>query len=193
MEKHRAIPPGYMTVGEIAKKMDVTVRTLQYYDKEGVLSPSAESEGGRRLYTQKDIVKLHQIQSMKYLGFSLEDIKNRIPSIDTPEEVSSLLVEQAKAICEKVKQLQDVLVAIGKLNAEVLQMKTVDWEKYANILVLLQHKNDSYWLLKHLDDQVLEYLQNRFDDESAYALMNAQQQLFKKVDTFQKRGILPES
>ncbi len=49
MAKHRAIPKGYMTVGEVAKKIGVTVRTLQYYDKEGLLSPSAESEGGRRL------------------------------------------------------------------------------------------------------------------------------------------------
>lgn len=54
MAKHRAIPPEFMTVSEMAKKMGVTVRTLQYYDKVGLLSPSAESEGGRRLYTDKD-------------------------------------------------------------------------------------------------------------------------------------------
>ena len=56
MAKHRAISKDYMTVGEVAKKIGVTVRTLQYYDKEGLLSPSAESEGGRRLYTDKDLV-----------------------------------------------------------------------------------------------------------------------------------------
>ena len=60
MDKYRAIPEGYMTVGEVAKKMGVTVRTLQYYDREGLFSPSAISEGGRRLYTDKDIIKLHQ-------------------------------------------------------------------------------------------------------------------------------------
>ena len=67
MVKYRAIPPGFMTVGEIAKKMGVTVRTLQYYDKEGLLSPSAESEGGRRLYTDRDLIMLHQILSLKSL------------------------------------------------------------------------------------------------------------------------------
>ena len=75
MEKYRAIPQGYMTVGQLAKKMNTTVRTLQYYDNEGLLSPSSESEGGRRLYTGKDVIMLHQIQAMKYLGFSLDDIK----------------------------------------------------------------------------------------------------------------------
>lgn len=45
MNKHKAIPQGYMTVGEVAKKMNTTVRTLQHYDREGLLSPSSVSEG----------------------------------------------------------------------------------------------------------------------------------------------------
>ena len=68
MKKNKAIPQGYMTVGEVAKKMNVSVRTLQYYDKEGLLVPSAESEGGRRLYTDQDMIQLHQILSLKHLG-----------------------------------------------------------------------------------------------------------------------------
>jgi len=39
-----------MTVGEIAGKMGATVRALQHYDREGILSPSPESGGGRWLY-----------------------------------------------------------------------------------------------------------------------------------------------
>ena len=39
MEKQRAIPQGFLTVGEVAKKMNVTVRTLQHYDREGLLLP----------------------------------------------------------------------------------------------------------------------------------------------------------
>ena len=56
MNKKKAIPENFMTVGELAKKMGTTVRTLQYYDKEGLLSPTTESEGGRRLYTHKRCV-----------------------------------------------------------------------------------------------------------------------------------------
>ena len=43
------IKNGFMTVGELARQMGVTVRTLQYYDREGLLKPSALSSGGRRL------------------------------------------------------------------------------------------------------------------------------------------------
>ena len=135
MAKYRAIPDGYMTIGEVAKKMRITVRTLQYYDKEGLLSPSAESEGGRRLYTDKDLVTLHQILSLKSLGFSLDDIKRRLISLETPTDVAAALTEQADSIREKKEQLTDSLTAIEQLKTEVLQMRTVSFKKYADIIV----------------------------------------------------------
>ena len=52
MAKYNAIPQGVMTVGEVAKKMGVTVRALQYYDREGIFSPSHTSEGGRRFFDE---------------------------------------------------------------------------------------------------------------------------------------------
>jgi len=192
MEKYRAIPQGYMTVGAIAKKMGVTVRTLQYYDKEGVLSPSAESEGGRRLYTNKDIVKLYQIQSLKYLGFSLGDIKTRLPSINTPQEVADVLSEQAKAVREKIRTLTDVLEATEKLKVEVLQMQSVNWEKYAYIIGLLESKHNLYWAMKHFDDKLLDHVRD-IDAESKDAIMEAQSRMFEKVGELQEAGVLPES
>ena len=135
MAKYRAIPDGYMTIGEVAKKMRTTVRTLQYYDKEGLLSPSAESEGVRRLYTDKDLVTLHQILSLKSLGFSLDDIKRRLISLETPTDVATALTEQADSIREKKEQLTDSLTAIEQSKTEVLQMRTVSFKKYADIIV----------------------------------------------------------
>ena len=107
-KKNGAIPQGYMTVGELAKTMKTTVRTLQYYDKEGLLKPSSESEGGRRLYKHNDIFKLHQIQSMKFLGFSLKEIKDRLVTPYSKPDVASALTEQAKAIRLKMESLLKV-------------------------------------------------------------------------------------
>jgi len=193
MEQYKAIPPGYMTVGQIAKSMDVTVRTLQYYDKEGILTPSSESEGGRRLYTHKDIVKLHQIQAMKYLGFSLDDIKARLPSINTPQEVSAALTQQAAGVREKIKSLKRVLEAVEKLNAEVVQMDTVNWETYADIVTLLQLKNDSYWVLKHLSGGTTEHIRERFHNDEGTQLHENYQKLLKRAVETQRNGHSPES
>ena len=115
MEKHRAIPEGYMTVGQLAKKMGTTIRTLQYYDKENVLNPSAESEGGRRLYTDKDMIQLHQILSLKSLGFSLDDIKGHLISLDTPTDVANALTDQASSIKMQIESLAETLTAIEAL------------------------------------------------------------------------------
>lgn len=166
MAKYRAIPQGYMTVGEAAKKMGVTVRTLQYYDKEGLFSPSAESEGGRRLYTDKDLIMLHQIISLKSLGFSLDDIKHNLTDLETPDDVANALTEQANGIRKKIEQLTASLTAIEQLKTEVLQMQTVDFKKYADIIVNLQMNNEYYWLIKKFDDNMLDYIRSKFDKDS---------------------------
>ena len=193
MAKHRAIPLGFMTVGEAAKKIGVTVRTLQYYDKEGLLSPSAESEGGRRLYTDKDLVILHQIISLKSLGFSLDDIKHRLISLETPTDVATALTEQADSIREKIEQLTDSLTAIEQLKTEVLQMRTVNFKKYADIIVNLQIKNDSYYLIKRFDDDTLDHIRNQFDRESGLDFMDRFNCLSDEIVQLQKENVLPES
>lgn len=193
MSHNRTIPQGYMTVGEFAKKMGVTVRTLQYYDREGVLSPSAVSEGGRRLYTDKDLIQLHQILSLKHLGFSLGDIKNRLIALDTPAAVAAALEEQAAAIREKVETLSESLRQIDALRAEVLQMQTVNFKKYADIIVNLQMNNAFYWLIKHFDDTTLDHMRDRFDQDSGLKMIETFNQLQREALQLQADGVPPDS
>ncbi|HBI74487.1 MAG TPA: MerR family transcriptional regulator [Lachnospiraceae bacterium] len=193
MAKYKVIPQGYMTVGEVAKKMGVTVRTLQYYDKEGLLAPSAESEGGRRLYTDKDLIILHQIISLKSLGFSLSDIKERLISLDMPADVANALTEQANDIRKKMEQLSVSLTAIEQLRTEVLQMQTVDFKKYADIIVNLQMNNEYYYLIKKFDDDTLDHIRCRFDRESGLAFMDRFNRLSDEILQLQKEDVPPES
>ena len=193
MAKYRAIPQGFMTVGEVEKKTGVTVRTLQYYDKEGLLSPSSESEGGRRLYTDKDLIILHQIISLKSLGFSLDDIKHRLIPLETPTDVATALTEQADSIRDKIEQLTASLTAIEQLKEEVLQIQTVNFKKYADIIVNLQMKNDSYYLIKRFDDETLDHIRNRFDKESGLNFMDRFNRLSDEIIELQKANVPPES
>lgn len=189
MEKYRAIPRGYMTAGEAARKMDVTVRTLQHYDQEGLLPPSAFSEGGRRLYTDKDIIKLHQILSLKHLGFSLADIKNRLIPLDTPADVAQILAEQADMIRQKIASLAESLSELEALRAEVLKMQSVDFKKYADIIVNLEMKNDFYWLIKHFDSETLDHIRSRFDRESGMAFLQKFLRLQDEAIQLQDAGV----
>lgn len=193
MKKNTTIPKDYMTVGEVAKKMGVTVRALQYYDRENLLSPSSESEGGRRLYTHKDVIKLHQILSMKHLGFSLDEIKNRLTSLDSPADVACALTEQATIIQEKISSLSEALDEIEALKVEVLQMQQVDFKKYADIIVNLQMKNEFYWLIKYFDDKTLDYIRNRFDKDSGLDMIETFKRLQDKTVQLQSDGVAPDS
>lgn len=182
-----------MTIGEVAKKMGVTVRTLQYYDKEKLLSPSAESEGGRRLYTDKDLIILHQIMSLKSLGFSLDDIKQRLTFLETPADVANALAEQADVIRKQIERLTVSLTAIEQLKTEVLQMKTVNFKTYADIIVNLQMKNDSYYLIKRFDDDTLDHIRSQFDKESGLDFMDRFNRLSDEIVQLKKDNIPHES
>lgn len=151
-----------LTVGEAADLMGTTVRTLQYYDKEGLLKPSVMSKGGRRLYTAKDIIRLHQILSFKYLGFSLAEIKGRLLSLDNPKEVADILKCQKETIEAQIAGLKKVLAAITLLHSEVLSSQKVDFSKYAEIIELLRKGDKSYWSWEYFDNEMKEHIQSRF-------------------------------
>ncbi|SMC16327.1 DNA-binding transcriptional regulator, MerR family [Clostridium acidisoli DSM 12555] len=159
-----------LTVGELAKLMDTTVRTLQYYDKEGLLKPSHRSEGGRRLYTKKDMVQLHQILSLKYLGFSLEDIKNKLICIDNPDDVVEALNSKEEALKSQIEKLSEALSAVQSLRDEVLVIHEVDFNKYADIIALLRQKNDGYWVIKYFDNKLMTHIRDRFGERPEFGM-----------------------
>ena len=193
MEKHRAIPKGYMKVGELAKKAGITTRTLRFYDKEGLLPPSHESEGGYRLYTNKDMARLVQIITMKQLGLTIEEIKKRLVSIDTPADMVNALTEHADSIRQKIESLTNSLKAIEALKAEVIQMETVDFQKYSAILLNLQMNNEYYWVIKHVDEEMLEKFRTIFDDENAAEVIKQINLIHNEAAQLEKKGIAPDS
>ncbi len=184
-----------LTVGELAKEMSITVRTLQYYDKEGLLKPSAKSEGGRRLYTKKDMVKLHQILSLKFLGFSLDEIKLKLLPLDRPEDVAQILGKQKLIIEEQISELSAVKEAIESLQAEVLQIMTVDFDKYADIVSLLRLNNKNYWIVKLFDEKMMDHIRSRFSDDPQKGIMIYQKYntVLESTIALQQSGISPES
>ena len=107
--------------------------------------------------------------------------------------MAQALSEQADGIREKLEALSESLREIEALKAEVLQMQTVDFKKYADIIVNLRMKNESYWLIKHFDDRVLEHCHRRFDRESGLKMLDTFQRLQEEGMRLLESGVLPES
>ena len=176
MDKNKAIPQGYMTVGEAAKKMDVTVRTLQHYDREGLLSPSAMSEGGRRLYTDKDMVKLHQILSLKHLGFSLDDIKNRLIPLDTPAEIA---FEAHRALTLILQELRNRVNVGEKLIRPALKSPVVS-NRHMALSALEGWTEQSGQALQELLPKMAGYLEGLLAEEVREDLRQRMEQILGK-------------
>ena len=58
-----------LKVGQLAKQICLSVRTLHHYDKIGLLKPMLRQSNGYRLYSEEDLVKLQQIIALKFFGF----------------------------------------------------------------------------------------------------------------------------
>ena len=95
--------PGYYSSGEFARMAHVTLRTIRYYDKQNILKPSYVTEAGARFYTDEDFARLQQILLLKYLGFSLDDIRDMtIDDADYHFMLNSLNI-QLKLVRDRIR------------------------------------------------------------------------------------------
>ncbi|MBP1995537.1 MerR family transcriptional regulator [Paenibacillus eucommiae] len=69
-------------IGKLAQEAGISIRTLRYYDKLGLLKPTMVSESGYRYYTNEDVMRLQHISTLKQLGFTLAEIANVLSSAE---------------------------------------------------------------------------------------------------------------
>ena len=128
--------PGYYSSGKFARMANVTLRTIRYYDKQDILKPSFVSESGARFYTDEDFARLQQILLLKYLGFSLDDIREMtIDDADYHFMLDSLNI-QLKLVRDRIEQMQLVETAIMETSDAIQKERTIDWNKMLNLIHL---------------------------------------------------------
>nr|WP_240188935.1 MerR family transcriptional regulator [Nakamurella flavida] len=71
-----------MQIGELADRAGLSLRTIRHWEEEGLIVPSARSVGGFRLYSGEDFERLLLIRRMKPLGFSIEEMRELLATID---------------------------------------------------------------------------------------------------------------
>lgn len=113
--------------------------------------------------------------------------------LDKPTDVAEMLTEHAANVREQIKNLSESLQAVEALKEEVFQMQSVDFKKYANIIISLQSKNEHYRFAKHLDDDLVNNFIGRHDEESRIVFMNNFNRLVEKITQLKKDDIPPDS
>lgn len=102
-----------LTVGQVAERFGVTVRTLHHYDAIGLLSPSARSQAGYRLYTEEDVTRLQHVVVYRRLDFSLEEIAQLLDDGTRPALLEHLR-RQRSAVVSRLEELAELVTAIDR-------------------------------------------------------------------------------
>ncbi len=176
----------YYTSGAFAKKANVTIRTIRYYDKQGILKPSHHSEAGYRLYTDEDFAKLQKILALKYLGFSLEEI-GVMTLYDTADNMKQSLDLQIRLIEKKRAHLEMVESALLHTKKRLEKTDEIDWSQMLKLIHLTNMERDLVEQYKNSSN-----LNIRIELHEKYS-RNPQgwfPWLFSQIDLEGKRGIL---
>ncbi len=148
----------YLTVGQFARKVGVTVRTIQYYDQQNLLEPSAKGSHNQRLYTSADAETLYKILTLKYLGLSLSEIKEHVDEFDNPEAFKVLV---GKTMAQFQKEFQETFKRLSTLNSLFIEAKdrldrsqevsenpekdSICWQRYIDIIEEGQKDKQFFW------------------------------------------------
>lgn len=131
----------YYTSGQFAKMAGVSIRTIRFYDNRNILKPTFVNESGARFYSDEDFAKLQQILLFKFLGFSLDDIKEMVMDTTDISFMNNALKLQKQLIEDKIEQMELVKLAIDDTIAVMNTQGQPDWKSMLDIIHLTGMEN----------------------------------------------------
>lgn len=134
---------GLMTVGEFAKRVGVTVRTVQYYDQKGLLHPTRIGEANQRLYSEDDELEMRRILVLKYLGLSLSDIAGKPPT--SKGDFLAAVRESEDRLSLEIVRSFERMSALRALSHAFEEEQDVDWALATKIIGLVQSSSEVFW------------------------------------------------
>ena len=128
------------TTGKLARLCGVTVRTVQYYDTRGILTPTELSEGGRRLYTDGDLRQLRIICFLRDMGLPIDAIAQLLAEKEPARVIELLLEQQEQALRQELAQSQSRLEKLSELRRQVRQQAQFSVESIGDIAYLMERR-----------------------------------------------------
>jgi DNA-binding transcriptional MerR regulator len=176
---------------EFATRAGVTVRTLHHYDRLGLLKPSRRTSSGYRLYSERDLARLQQIVTLKFIGLSLKQIKELLDHQEF--DLQTTLRLQRKVIEEKRRHLLLACEAIDRAERVLATQDEPDWEAFKKIIEVINMQQDMEWMKKYYTEEQLADLARRGTPEVLERGQREWAILLKDVDAAIKEGVDPSS
>ena len=108
-----------LTIGKLAKKAQVSIDTVRFYERLGLIKPPARTPSNYRLYPEDEVRRLRFIKRAKALGFSLNEIKELLALSSDPKatkaDVKRMTEAKIRDIRQKIADLTQILHALEHL------------------------------------------------------------------------------
>lgn len=183
------------SVGEIAALTGLTVRTLQHYDNIWLLPVSGRTEGGRRYYTEKDLLKLEQIVFYKSIGVSLEEIGQKLEDVPTLAALEEMFNHHLGATVQKIDALHLTLAVIESTLEIVRTGNYPPWNRMTNLIRSFGSGSLMDWAEFSFDEELLEKLKlNHLTDSHTAALdfYHTLREMMVTAATLSQTGCAPD-
>ena len=111
----------FTSIGELSRKLDMSQRTIRYYEEIGLLNSIKRVEGGRRIYTEADLRRLKLIKRLKIMGMTLSEMQE-LESMWTYEKSNEKVLKRLLELLENhLKRLNDRIADLDILRHEILE------------------------------------------------------------------------
>lgn len=128
-----------LKIGDLASCSGLSVRTLHHYDSVGLLCPTDRTPGGARLYRHQDFRRLHRIQVLKSVGYSLADISRMLD--DAMIDPRAILDQQSRhldAQAQRAQALSGTLRHLSNRLAADADLEAADWLGLLEMMTLYE-------------------------------------------------------
>lgn len=179
------------SIKEMVAASGLTTRTLQHYDNIGLL-PARRTEGGRRFYTEADLIKLEQIIFYKSLGFSLNQIQENLISPPDLPAMERILSAQARILYRQIEAMHTSLAALEACQEVIKTKRIPPWKFLSSFISQLGQKDFHSWDFSTLDPKVLQEISAHFPNlEAVVGLLHTWKKLSIKAAVFKAAGVGP--
>lgn len=168
------------------------MRALHHYDRLGLLKPASRSGAGYRLYTTDDFARLQQIVTLKFIGFTLREIKKLIAGAD----ISTALHLQRTSLEQKRRHLSAAINAITQAERLPASRRGTDWKAFAAIIQRIQMQTNNDWTKQYYNEEAQKILIERgklWSPELQEKTSRDWTKLFADIKAASANGVKPES
>lgn len=154
------------SIGEFSEKTGIPIPTLHYYDEIGLLRPEKNPSSGHRIYNYQDIIILQKILSLKFLGYSLDEIKNLLNKTSFTVDLNESLSLHFQALEKEKKQIEQSMKSINRVIRLIEEEGTVDSNLIFSLIhgMRTEHKQEE-WMVRHKLTDVMEELGKKSEED----------------------------